>query len=106
MELLEWRVFDSIEPIGLARSDYHTAILAYMIAASNRGKRGRKPKLKDFIVDWWKSRATAEPAEMLAMAAELTRAMGGTVAPTVQEAIDAERNRPDDGDPRARFERL
>lgn len=110
-ELQEWRVFDAIEPIGQARSDYQTAYLAYMMAATSpRAKNAKRPRLKDFVIDWWdpkRARKPASPMTMLAFAAALTEARGGTVGPEVQEALNnGDRTGPDDGGPGAGFERL
>ena len=103
-ELREWEVFDAIEPIGQARSDYQTAYLAYMMAATSpRAKNAKRPRLKDFTIDWWdpkRSRKPASPTAMLQFAAALTAAKGGTVDPIVQEAIaNGDRTGPDDGGP-------
>lgn len=102
-EWLEWQVYNSIEPIGGARTDVQTAMLAHMIASTVPRKKGRKlPPLKDFVPKWWADRAPEQqPRVMLGFVAGLTKAMGGTIAPTVEEAMRGEQSREAGGDPRA-----
>jgi len=41
-----------IGPLGPQRGDFHAAEIALTVANSNRGKKGRKLKLTDFLLKW------------------------------------------------------
>lgn len=65
-ELGEWKAYEKeYGPLGSERGDYQAALIAYMIAAVNTGKKGRKPRLSDFLLRWSKRRQTAD--EQLAL---------------------------------------
>lgn len=46
-QFIRWRDFDSLEPIGDLRADYHAAMIARTVAASG-GAKGTK--LEDFML--------------------------------------------------------
>lgn len=99
-EFAEWQAFFSAEPFTARRLDYAAALIAATVANANRKPKTKARPVKDFVVDWWKEpRPEASPSSMMAFAAELTRAMGGTVGPDVQAVIDRERSREADGGP-------
>jgi hypothetical protein len=84
-ELTEWRSFSSKEPIGDARSDFQTALLAALIANGSRDP-SKKPEPfspLDFVVDFWREpEDEAESAPNwqgnLSIAEVITVALGGT----------------------------
>ena len=47
-EYRELVALDTISPIGSARDDYNSAMIAYLIAVAH-SKRGHEPKLETFI---------------------------------------------------------
>lgn len=59
-EYVGWRAFAEHEPIGAARDDLHTAMNMLLLATVNKGKRGKKPKLEDFLIDYWSDRKRPE----------------------------------------------
>ena len=67
-EFAEWIAFNSVEPIGDVRADIQAARVCQLLAAAF-GKRGRSPKLSDFMPDWWQERRPREqtPAQMAAV---------------------------------------
>jgi hypothetical protein len=48
-ELLDWEVFNSVEPIGDVRGDVQAAIIAQQIVAVNMRKGRRPPKLSKWM---------------------------------------------------------
>lgn len=49
-EFAEWVAYCQIEgPIGPERDDLRAAIGAWVTAMVNKGKRGRKPRIMDFM---------------------------------------------------------
>lgn len=99
-EWREWQVFARTEPIGALRSDFQAALIAHTVAQTIPRRRGTSgPKLATFVADFWGERKASEeqaPNQMLLLAASVTKAMGGTIAPTVDEALrnDASREAP------------
>ena len=61
-ELTEWRAYEKeFGPLGPERGDFQTALVAYMVASANAGKKARRLKLTDFLLPWSRKRAqTAE----------------------------------------------
>ncbi len=75
-ELTEWMVFEKITgPLGRRRNDIQAATIAATIANANRGKKGRKFSMKDFLIPYGEQRKT--PEQMLAAIKGLNKAMGG-----------------------------
>lgn len=65
LELSEWQAFErEYGPLGPERGDWQAANVAYVFAALNAGKHGRKFKLKDFLLKWGGPRRQS-PAEQL-----------------------------------------
>jgi len=48
-EFAEWQAYASIEPFGEERADLRSAIVACVIANSNRSKSQKAFKVKDFM---------------------------------------------------------
>lgn len=88
-----------MEPIGGARSDFQTALLALVVASSAPRKKGsRQPKFKDYVPEFWKRRGRdADPRSMLAFAEAFTRGVGGTVGENVREALSEPTDEVDGG---------
>jgi hypothetical protein len=63
-ELLEWQVYDRIEPFGEQRADLRSAIVATVVNNS----QGGKAKVKDFMPTFEppKKQTASEMAEMFA----------------------------------------
>jgi hypothetical protein len=75
-ELTEWMVFEKITgPLGRRRNDIQAATIAATIANANRGKKGRKFSMTDFLIPYGEQRKT--PEQMLAAIKGLNKAMGG-----------------------------
>lgn len=55
-EFVEWQAFAAHEPIGDDRADLRSALLLNLLANVHKGKNARKPKLTDFITDFWNER--------------------------------------------------
>lgn len=55
-EYLEWQAYDKNEPIGPARGDFQNALLMTLLATIHKSKGKRKPKITDFLPDWWEDR--------------------------------------------------
>lgn len=100
-EYIEWRVFASHEPIGDARLDALFALLTRALFQVNAGKR-RVPKWDKFIPKWWGENKREEQSsqQILGFVAALTRGFGEEVPPVVEELINADLDREDDGDSR------
>lgn len=60
-EFVEWMAFASVEPLPQARADLHTALLMYLMAASNRKKGDKRLKLEKFILDFWAASSSRDP---------------------------------------------
>lgn len=82
-EFLEWIAFYETEPWGESRLEIHSAMLAAVIANVNRGKKGKKVKVSDLMVDWWHDSAKPE-----AIMAKL-RAVGHRMEASSQRATIA-----------------
>ncbi len=60
-EFAEWIAYCQIEgPLGPQRDDLRAAIGAWVTASVNRGKRGRKPKLTDFMLKFGRGAARGQ----------------------------------------------
>jgi hypothetical protein len=76
-ELTEWIAYESISgPLGRRRQDIQAATIAATIANGNRGKRGKKFKLSDFLIPYGKTEQKT-PQQMLAAIKSLNKSMGG-----------------------------
>lgn len=76
-ELTEWMAFEGMTgPLGRRRNDIQAATIAATIANANRGKKGRKFKMTDFLIPYGEQ-GRKTPEQMLATIKGLNRAMGG-----------------------------
>ena len=75
-ELTEWIAFEKLTgPLGRRRNDIQAATIAATIANANRGKRGKKFKMTDFLIPYGEQRKG--PEDMLAAIRGINRSMGG-----------------------------
>lgn len=78
-ELAEWIAYESISgPLGRRRNDIQAATIAATIANANRGKKGKKFKLSDFLIPYGRSEQKS-PEQLLAAIKSMNKAMGGEV---------------------------
>jgi len=49
VEFAEWQAYSALEPFGEERADLRSAIVACVIANSNRGSSQKAYKVKDFM---------------------------------------------------------
>lgn len=76
-ELTEWMAFERMTgPLGRRRHDIQAATIAATIANANRGKKGRKFKMTDFLIPYGEQNRKT-PEQMLSTIKGLNRAMGG-----------------------------
>jgi len=76
-ELTEWMAFEKITgPLGRRRNDIQAATIAATIANSNRGKKGKKFKMTDFLIPYGEQERKS-PMQMLAAIKSINRSMGG-----------------------------
>ena len=66
-----WQAFYRLEPFGEERADLRNAMLCLLVASFGGSKRGRKPKLADFMLFEEKPEQSGE--EMQAMLKLLVR---------------------------------
>lgn len=77
-ELTEWQAYERVAgPIGPARGDVQSAIIAATVANANRTKG--KPATPADFVPTWDRKPTQTVEEMVAIAYALNAAFGGTV---------------------------
>jgi hypothetical protein len=78
-ELSEWAAYERLYgPLGQERDDHLAALVSATIANAMRGKKGRRPKVKDFMPAWSgadKPKQTGR--EQLAVLRTMVRRMGG-----------------------------
>ena len=78
-ELTEWQAYERAHgPLGPLRGDWQAALIASTLVAVNRGKKGKRPKVADFLLAWKNSGAAADPAEMEKIGRMLASRLGGT----------------------------
>lgn len=78
-ELTEWMAYEQVTgPLGAERDDILMAILAATIANTNRGKRGRRARPKDFLPTWDQARKVMPWQDMLAAVKRINAQLGGT----------------------------
>lgn len=52
-EFAEWEIYDRcISPGEPERGDYQAALVAHIIAEAHKGKKGRKSKVEDFLLQF------------------------------------------------------
>lgn len=77
-ELTEWQAYERAHgPLGAVRGDWQAALIASTIVAMNQGKRGKRRKVSDFLLEWKGSKAS-DPAEMEKIGRMLASRLGGT----------------------------
>ncbi|GAA2609630.1 phage tail assembly protein T [Actinomadura fulvescens] len=77
-ELTEWQAYERVAgPLGPARADVQSAIVAATVANANRSKG--KPATPADFVPRWDRKPTQTVEEMVAIAYALNAAFGGTV---------------------------
>ncbi|HEX6682428.1 MAG TPA: DUF4035 domain-containing protein [Candidatus Limnocylindrales bacterium] len=78
-------------PLGPRRSDYHAALIAATIMNSQRGKRGKRFQIKDFMPDWDDKRGERQsPDQHLAAIKAITRQLSGAVPDNEGGDIDGD----------------
>ena len=78
-ELTDWQAYEMAHgPLGPVRGDWHAALIASTLVAVNRGKKGKRPKVEDFLLDWKSREALADPLEMEKVGKMLASRLGGT----------------------------
>lgn len=89
-EVTEWMAYERVAGhLGPARADVQAAIVAATIANANRGKRGRRFKIQNFIPKWDRH-ARQSWQEQLSIVEQLNAAFGGA---------DLRKEVHEDGDP-------
>lgn len=80
-ELTEWMAYEQLAgPLGPARTDILVAQLCAVVANSQKDKKSKKAKPKDFLPDWDKGRGEPQTWQQTkGMAQALNAAFGGTV---------------------------
>jgi hypothetical protein len=77
-ELAEWRAYERLTgPLGGARGDVQAALIASVIAAVNRGKGQKAPKVADFMPRWDKGAVRKSPEELFRIAQQANVALKG-----------------------------
>jgi hypothetical protein len=78
-ELAEWRAYEQISgPLGGARGDVQAALIASVIAAANRSKGQKAPKVSDFMLRWDRTKVRKSPEELFRVAQMANAVLGGT----------------------------
>ena len=80
-ELTEWMAYEQLAgPLGPARDDILIAQLCAVVANSQKDKKSKKAKTKDFLPEWDKGRGEPQTwKQQKSMAQMLNAAFGGTV---------------------------
>lgn len=79
-ELAEWRAYEQIAgPLGGARGDVNAALIASVIASTNRGKGQRAPTVADFMPRWDRIKVKKTPEELFRQAMAANTALQGRV---------------------------
>ncbi|GGS47701.1 phage tail assembly protein T [Streptomyces violaceus] len=77
-ELAEWQAYERLTgPLGGARGDVQAALIASTIAAVNRNKGQKAPKVTDFMPRWDKGAVRKSPQELFKIAQMANAALGG-----------------------------
>lgn len=94
-ELTEWQAYEQIAgPLGPARGDVQSAIVAATVANANRGK-GKPATPADFIPEWDRKPQTVE--EQLRLVYAMNAALGGSVEEGVSDGGSSESHGEDRG---------
>lgn len=65
-EMLEWMEFERIEPFGPWRDNWHTALLATILANAHRDPKSPKVQMRDFFFVDPETDQEQRDAEMIA----------------------------------------
>jgi hypothetical protein len=77
-ELTEWIAFEKMTgPLGRRRSDIQAATIAATIANANRGKKGKKLKIRDFLIPYGEKDRPKTGREMLDLVRGINAGLGG-----------------------------
>ena len=77
-ELAEWRAYERLSgPLGGARGDVQAALIATVIAAVNRNKGQRSPRVDEFLPRWDKGVVRKSPEELFQTALQANFALKG-----------------------------
>jgi len=72
-EFTEWLAFYELEPFGVERDNYHTALLAALIANVHRGKGKPAFKIEDFMLRDPETKKASETQRTIAQLAALAK---------------------------------
>lgn len=76
-ELTEWMAYEKLTgPLGRRRADIQAATIAATIANASRTK-GKKFKVKDFLIPYGEKNRPRTGEEMLALVREINASVGG-----------------------------
>lgn len=90
-ELTEWMAYEREHgPIGPERGDWQAANVAYTTAVMLAGKKGRKLKMRDFLLRWG-GRKRHTPEEMLNAFRALAARQDAVAAAQAEEKHDDDR---------------
>lgn len=77
-ELTQWQAYELAHgPLGPLRGDWQAALIASTLVAVNRTKKGRQPKVADFLLAW-KGNEAQDPKETERVGRMLASRLGGT----------------------------
>jgi len=76
----EWMVYAEVEPWDVEQADRRAAMIAFTMASLWRGKKGRKPRFKDFMPQYRRSSsAPRTPQQAANLMRNLAHLYGGQV---------------------------
>ena len=61
-EFAYWMAYNTLDPIGNDRADYHAALVAHTVASANSKK---KLKFNDFVLKFGEEKKITDPAQIL-----------------------------------------
>lgn len=77
-ELTEWMVYEKISgPLGRRRQDINAALIAATIVNTNRGKKGKRVQISDFLIEYERVSRRKTPQELLETIQGITAAFEG-----------------------------
>lgn len=78
-ELVDWMAYERISgPLGPVRGDWQAAQIAAMVHATAAGRKGKRRKLKDFLLRWASDRRATSDEDMEQVGRQLAQMFGGT----------------------------
>ena len=78
-EMAHWKAYSCLSPFGEERADFRNAMLMAQIASMFGPKKGRRPKVSDFLPKFAAKKRKQTPEEMWAILTAVTKATGGTI---------------------------